>query len=232
MIRQLYFPTRIGDQIVWLHNFKTRLLVHATVLGLDPATVTAIVLEVDNAIYALDLYRGGIGNFPDAAYQRIKDALYNPALTGTIEWLTFAAPTPMPTAVAYGCLSRVFAYVNETIKKATAYDHAIGLDLGTEAPTVPAPVPGEAMPVFELRKTAGGKLEVVWTKGIYDGVKLEFDLGAAGMQNDIDLRPNYTLNWLPATGTSAIIKVRLLFIYKGEDFGSWSPWQSWTLTGV
>lgn len=66
----------------------------------------------------------------------------------------------------------------------------------------------------------------------FDGVKLQSDLGAAGMQNDIDLRPNYTLNWLPPAGTSAIIKVRLMYILKGNDTGTWSDWQQWTLTGV
>ncbi len=86
-------------------------------------------------------------------------------------------------------------------------------------------------PAFTLRATSGGKLEVVWTKKDFDGVKLEFDLGAAGMQNDMDLRPNYTLHWLPAAGQSAIIKVRLRFLYKGEEFGNWSEWQQWTLTG-
>ena len=47
----------------------------------------------------------------------------------------------------------------------------------------------------------------------------------------MDLRPNYTLNWLPATGQSTIIKVRSRYLYKGEDFGNWSEWRQWTLTG-
>ena len=47
----------------------------------------------------------------------------------------------------------------------------------------------------------------------------------------MDLRPDYTLNWLPAPGTSAVVKVRLRYVYKGEDFGNWSDWQQWTLTG-
>ncbi len=112
------------------------------------------------------------------------------------------------------------------------YDGAIGMDLGTEPPAGAVPDPGTTAPEFTLRTTSGGKLEVVWTKGVFDGVKLQFDLGAAGTQNNIDLRPNYTLGWMPATGTAAMIKVRLMYIYKGEDFGSWSPWQSWTLTVV
>ena len=95
-----------------------------------------------------------------------------------------------------------------------------------------APPPATAAPAFTLRETAGGKLEVVWTKGKFDGVKLQTDLGGGVIQNDMDLRPNYTLNWLPPAGTSAIIKVRLMFIYKGDETGNWSDWQQWTLTGV
>jgi hypothetical protein len=55
---QLYFPVRIGDQIVWLRNAKTKLPAHATTLGLDPADVTARLLDIDNALYALEAYRG------------------------------------------------------------------------------------------------------------------------------------------------------------------------------
>ena len=231
MTQQKYFPTRIGDQIVWLHNFKAKLPGYATTLALVAGDVTARLLDVDNAVYALDAYRGAVSTFPNAAFQRIDDALHNGAVTGSIAWLPFAAPTPVPAAVAYGCLTRVFTYINDTIKKAAAYDTAIGADLGTETPAAPAPA-AISSPVFTLRTTAGGKLEVVWTKGAFDGVKLEFDLGTAGKQSDVDLRPNYTLNWLPATGTSAIIKVRLMYILKGNDTGTWSDWQQWTLTGV
>ena len=228
---QKYYPVRIGDQIVWLHNIKAKLPGYVAILTLDAAEVAAFLLDVDNAIYALEAYRGAIATFPDAAYQRIQDALHNETLTGSIAWLALALPTPVPTAVAYGCLQRIFNYINDIIKKAKAYDAAIGADLGTETPVTPAPL-ATTVADFSLRITAGGKLEVVWHKGQFDGVKLQFDLGGGVIQNDIDLRPNYTLNWLPPAGTSAIIKVRLLYILKGEDFGTWSPWQQWTLTGL
>jgi hypothetical protein len=58
-----------------------------------------------------------------------------------------------------------------------------------------------------------------------------FDLRAAGRQNGIDLRPDCTLNCLPPD-TSAIIKVRLMFIFKGNDTGNWSDWPQRTLTGA
>ena len=35
-----------------------------------------------------------------------------------------------------------------------------------------------------------------------------------------------------ARRTSAIIKIRLMYILKGNDTGNWSDWQQWTLTGA
>ena len=225
-----YFPFAIGSQIVWLQNFKTKLPGYAATLGLVAGDVTARLLDVDNAIYALDAYRGGVASFPSAAYERIKEVLHG-SIAGNVAWLTFPAPGGTPAAVPYGCVDRVFTFIEDKVVKSTGYTKAIGLDLGIETAPVPAPPVG-AEPHFTLRETAGGKLEVVWPKGPFDGVKLQFDLGGGVIQNDIDLRPNYTLNWLPPAGASAIIKVRLMYILKGNDTGNWSDWHQWTLTGV
>ena len=232
MKRQDYFPIRLGDQIVWLRNIKTTLPGHATTLGLDPAVVTARLLDVDNAIHGLEAYRGALSAFNEAGYQRIEDALYNPAVGGNIVWLDFTMPDEAPATVAYGCIKRLFDFIADDIKTAAAYDTTIGLSLRVEGSIKPAPDAGTTVPEFDLRATSGGKLEVAWTKGDFDGVKLQFDLGTAGMQNDMDLRPNYTLNWLPPAGTAVKIKVRLCYIYKGEDFGNWSDWKTWTLASV
>ncbi len=231
MKRQDYFPTRIGDQVVWLRNYKTKLPLHSAALGLVPAEVTANLLDVSNGIYLLDDYRGALETASTSCYQCIDDALYAPSVPGTTAAMGFTPPVGAPTPVANGCLKRLFAYIADKIKPAAAYSMMIGEDLGTEGPAEPAPDPTVA-PVFQLRATTGGKVEVLWTKGQFDGVKIEADLGTAGSRTDVDLRPNYTLNWLPPTGQSAVIKVRLRFIYKGEDYGNWSAWQQWTLTGV
>lgn len=244
MKRQVFFPVRIGDQIVWLRNFKLKLLGapasggtpavvgYATTLSLDATEAAAIGLDVDNAIYALEAYRGAFSTASTAVYQRIDDALYNDALEGTVSWLSFAPPPGAPAAVPFGALKRVFAYISDVVKKAAGYDLAIGSDLGIEGAAVAAPDEATTVPEFDLGTTTGHKLEVLWTKGIFDGVKLEFDLGAAGTKADIDLRPNYTLNWLPPAGTAVNVKVRLRYIYKGEDFGNWSEWKSFMLAAV
>ncbi len=233
MTRNAFFPVRIGNQIVWLRNFKIKLPLHATTLNLAPADVTAILLDVDTAIYGLETYRGALETSPGACYQCIEISLYGDTVPGNVTWLGFSAPAGAPAAVANGCLKRVFSYISDEIKDSSGYNPAIGEDLGTESPAPPPPPPpGTTAPEFDLRATSGSKLEVLWTKGQFDGVKLEFDRGTAGILTDIDLRPNYTLNWLPPAGQSVVIKVRLLYILKGEDFGNWSEWRQWTLTGV
>lgn len=93
----------------------------------------------------------------------------------------FTPPAGAPTTVPHGCMKRVFTYIADEIKDSTGYNEVIGHDLGTEGPEVPAPSP-TVTPEFTLRATSGGKLEVVWTKKEFDGVKLEFDLGTAGLK--------------------------------------------------
>ena len=87
MIRQAYFPLRIGNQIVWLRNFKIKLPLHATTLDLAPADVTAILLDVDTAIYGLETYRGALETSPGACYQCIEISLYGDTVPGNVTWL-------------------------------------------------------------------------------------------------------------------------------------------------
>ncbi len=228
---QNYFPIRIGDQIVWLRNFKIKLPAHATELELAPADVTAILLGVDTAIYGLEAYRGTLATAAASCYQCIEDALYGDDVPGNVVWMGFTAPAGAPAAVANGCLKRLFAYIADNIKTATAYSTMVGMDLGVEGAEDPEPS-ATVSPEIDLRGTGGGKAEVLWTKGRFDGVKLEFDLGAAGLKSDMDLRPNYTLNWLPPAGQAVVIKVRARYLYKGEEFGNWSEWMTYTLTGA
>ncbi len=223
-------PTVIGNQIVCLQNLKTKLPGYVATLPLVAGELTVAQLDLDNAIFALDAYRGGIATFTKAAYARVDEALQGgPA--GNIVWLPFPTPAGAPAAAAYGCLQRIFTYIANKVQTAPGYTDAIALDLGLKQPATPG-MPPAAVPDFTLRLTTGDKLEVVWTKGPSEGVKLQFNLGTAGTQEDIDTRPNYTLNWLPAASVSAIIQVRLAFLLKDGTTGAWSDWKQFTLTGA
>jgi hypothetical protein len=228
---KVYFPIRIGDQVVWLRNFKNKLPGYSAALGLDPLIVAAIVLDAENAIYALDSFRGALAPWVRSKYETIDTILYGDSTGGSIVWGGFTPPPTVPATVDYGCVNRIFAYISDEIRDAPGYTAAIGEDLGIEGSPVPPPSP-TVSPDLGARETSGGKLEVLWKKGEFEGIKLEFDLGTAGIKTDIDLRPNYTLNWLPPIGTSVIIRYRAIYLRSGEEYGNWSDWVSYTLTGA
>lgn len=228
---QKYFPVRIGDQIVWLRNFLTKLPQHAAELALEPTGVTTVLLDVENALFALDNYRGALASANTACHQCIELALHGTDVPTPVMWMGFSAPPGAPASVLNGCLRRVFEYIADEIKTSPAYNTSIGINLGVEGAERAAPS-ATVVPEIDFRPTSGGKVEVLWAKGVFDGVKLEFDLGGGIMQSDIDLRPNYTLNWLPPAGQTAVIRVRARYIYKGQDLGNWSDWHSHTLTGA
>lgn len=227
MLKQDYFPQRLGDQVTWLLNLKTKTPGYATTLGLAPAGVTSFLLDIDNAVYIIGPYRTAVVSSHDAAFQAINEALNLPQSGEAINLPGFALPTPIPTEVPVGCLRRVFDYIANTIKKAPGYTEVIGKDMLIVPPAKPLPDPN-VVPDFTLR-LRGGKLEVVWTKGVYNGIALEFDLGTAGIKADKDFSPNYILNWMPPTGQTALIKVRIRYLVKDDEFGLWSSWQEWAL---
>lgn len=130
-----------------------------------------------------------------------------------------------------GCVKRIFRFVENDIRTADSYTDAIGLDLCVIGPESGSGDEETTSPEFSLALTTGGKLEVRWKKGHFSGVKLDFDLGAAGMRSDFDLSPHYTLNWLPPAGQSAVVLVRLVYLQGDAEFGQWSDWKSFTLAG-
>jgi hypothetical protein len=232
MRHERYFPLSIGGQIVWLTNFEIQLPAQASALTLDPQTVTNRLLDTSNALYGLKDYRSVLPTTSQGCYQCIQENLYGSGdATGNVTWAGFTPPAPIPATVPKGCLTRIFDFIENEIKTSPGYTDTIGQLLGVIGEQAATPDQATTVPDFALRLTEGGKVEVVWRKGVFDGVKMEFDLGPAGMRSDVDTRPNYTLNWLPAVGQSAIIRTRLRYIYKGDEFGQWSDWQSWTLTG-
>lgn len=231
MNRNSYYPTRIGDQIVWLRNYINKVAKNAVALALSPAQVAATSLDAENAIYGLNDFRGALAKGVSAGYALIEENLHGEQ-TGNVTWSVFPVPTPIPATVVRGCVRRIFDFIEDEIKAADGYTKAIGADLGVIGPESTAADAETTAPEFSLRLTTGGKLEVRWKKGAFSGVKLEIDLGSAGMRSDFDLSPHYTLNWLPPAGQSAVVRVRLIYLRGDMEFGQWSDWKSFTLAGV
>lgn len=128
MKRQFFYPVRIGDQVVWLTNFSTKVGAHATALGLD---ATGIIADTKWLLYVLSSWMSNVRSFSAGATQYAR--VLQHGLTGgsTFPTPAFVNSTP-PTGVVpvgAGVLTRLFKFVQD-IKDAPLYTTVIGEDNG------------------------------------------------------------------------------------------------------
>ncbi len=130
MRRQVYYPSRIGDQAKWLANFATKLPGHATALELIAGDVTAAVNDALWGNFVLDKWISAVRAFSPSTTAAVDDALTGDLLPEPADPITMpvftspAAPggvTPQPP----GLLTRLFALV-ALIKLKPGYNDAIG----------------------------------------------------------------------------------------------------------
>ena len=181
MKRQTYYPSRIGDQVIWLDNYASKLPTYGPTLGVASADVTASVKDAKWCSYVLNLWLGAVRAFSPST----TDAVDN-VLTGTgaaaVVLPGFTAPA-LPagvTAALPGALNRIFGLA-ATMKLASAYTEAIGTDLGL----VGAAVTEKPLPKFAANTEQGGANEsvrLVFTKYTHMGVYIESRRGTGAWE--------------------------------------------------
>ena len=129
-----YYPSRNGDQVLWLNNFATKINAQGSVLGLAVAEVTAIMDDAITSAWLLDAFAPSAQTFGESVTAYVQNILHGGAPAQPLP--TYIAPTSPPAAatVAPDALGRIFAFVRH-IKTLPAYTVAIGEDLGIVAPT-------------------------------------------------------------------------------------------------
>lgn len=223
MIRQRYYPSRIGDQVNWLDNYATKLPVYGTTLGLDPAVVTASVNDAKWGNYVLGTWLSAERQFSLSTTDAVDDVLVG---TGpdAIVLPTFVAPA-LPagvTAALPGLLNRIFNLVAQ-IKLAAAYTEAIGTDLGIVG-TEEAP---KSAPKFSAAAVQGPDCQCVkltFYKYGHMGVTIEGRRGAGAWEFlAIDTEnPYMDERPLLVAGTPEVREYRMRFWDKGTPNGDWT----------
>ena len=129
MKRNTYYPSRLGDQIIWLVNFCNKLPGHATALGLTNAQRDAALADACWLVYVLQSWLGAA-----RAWGPATTAAATLAQTGDGTALmvlpVFAAPA-LPVGVVpvnTGALARLFTFI-ELLKDSGQVTEPIGLDL-------------------------------------------------------------------------------------------------------
>ena len=80
-----------------------------------------------------------------------------------------------------------------------------------------------AVPEITVRPVGGGKPEIVWSRGSFDGVEIWVDRGSGFAFLAIDSHPNYTdTSAMPAPNASAVWKYKAIYILNDERVGNWS----------
>ncbi len=125
-----YYPARIGDQIVWLRNFRNKIGTYQTALGYSADDITAAVADCDRMVWLLDTLQGAASGFGQAVTAHVR-LVFNGPGSAAVPPPTFSLPaTPAPPAnVVPGAQKRLFAFI-KNLKTRTAYTVAIGQDLG------------------------------------------------------------------------------------------------------
>lgn len=135
--RNSYYPVRIGDQILWLRNFRNKIGSYQAPLAYSAGEITDVMADADRCIYLLDTVQSAAQSFAQSITAHI-DLVQNGAGTDLVALPTFALPaTPAaPANVLPGALRRLFAFV-ANMKTRKGFTGDIGESLQVLAATTP-----------------------------------------------------------------------------------------------
>ena len=220
--RNSYYPARIGDQILWLRNYRNKIGGYQAPLACSAAEIAATVADADRVIYLLDTVSGAAQSFAQAITSHTGLLLNGPAASDLVALPAFSLPAtpPPPANVLPGALKRIFAFI-ANLKTRTGFNDPIAQDLqltgsvSADNPNAVPPTGGEARSgevVLTFKKM--GHLGV-WIEG-QTGSETEWSFLAIDTTNPYnDTRP------LKVPGQPEKRRYRLCF-WDGDPTKVWS----------
>jgi len=234
MRHQRYYPIPVGDQIIWLVNFYTKLPGYETALGLTGAYVDACVASCKFLVYVLQNWLPAVRTFNGAA-TTITQLLAHGEGASAAVLPVFTVPdlpegvVPVPPGVL---TPRLFDLVQQ-IKKTPGYTDAIGQDLGIIGPEAGVGGEGAAsapyVPVPKFKVTAkstvtGPQVVLEFIKHGHTGVYIESRVGNGSWEFlGTDTNSPYTdARPLQVAGQPEVRQYRMCFWDKSEPTNDWS----------
>ena len=233
MIRQLYFPVRIGDQVIWLDHYAGRLPDHGPTCGVVAGDITASVNDARYASYALGLWLTTVRAFSRSTTAAVDEVLTGDGV-GAMVLPTYTAPA-LPagvTAAVPGTLTRIFALIAK-MKLSAGYTEAIGTEMrigGTGRDPSTRAVPRVRLELLQGRVCQYVRLRFFKYK--HTGVCIESRRGTGGWEHlGIDtLSPFDDQRPLLVAGQPEIREYRVCFWDKGTANGEWTDVQKVTVS--
>ena len=217
-----FYPARIGDQIVWLRNFRNKINNYRTALGYSTGDITAVLADCDRLIYLLDTVQSAAQQFAQAMPAHLRTMQDGPgsALVDPPDFNLPATPAP-PDNVLPGALKRLLNFI-ANLKTRTGYTDANGEDLGIIGATVT--VDPNAVPTAKATAKSG-QVILNFSKDGHMGVWVESQVGneTDWTHIAIDTSDPYTdTRPLKVAGQPEKRRYRLCF-WDGDPTRVWSP---------
>ena len=215
-------PKNEGSQPVWLENFAAKIPLQGPNVGLLATEITSAVNDCNylKAIYLQVLKQLRTSTQTMTSY---KNLIKNGTGTG-MPFPSLPVFGALPTAVLPGVIARLRALIAR-IMNHPAYTVAIGIDLGIDGTSSPAPTEPSAPPVFHVTDTNAGNVTLPWEKDGWTGVKVQSrhptdatwtDLGTDLFSPFVDTRP------LAVANQPEIREYRMIYLDGDATTGDWS----------
>ena len=236
MKRQVYYPSRIGDQVNWLDNYSVKLPLYGTTLGVVAGDVTASVNDAKWSNYVLGTWLSAVRNFSPSTTDAVDDVLIGQG-NAAVVLPTFTAPA-LPagvTAALPGTLTRIFTLIAK-MKLSANYTEAIGTDLGIVGAVVgntPGVNPVPRVLTELLQGNGAQTVKITFFKYGHMGVYIESRRGANGVWEFLAIdteSPYLDERPLLAAGQPEVREYRLRFWDKGTPNGDWTDVTSETVS--
>lgn len=226
-----FIKTEFGAYTLQMQNFNSKIGSYKTTLDITTAELADCVADTAYLTWLKDNYTSILDYTQKwTAHKNLMRSGIGGAVANLPTALTLTAP---PTLVNPNIQLR-FSNLVARIKKHKNYTEVIGQDLGIVASS--ASFDAQAgKPVFTIQFTSGGHPNLIWKKGNYQGVEIWKDNGdGTGFKKlDKDFSPDFAdKSALPAPGSSAVWKYKMIYIYNDEHAGQWSDEVSTTVIGV
>jgi hypothetical protein len=232
MKHNTFYPSRIGDQILWLENFRNKIMGYLAALAISAPDAAAIIAECRWLIYLLGSWLPAQRAWGQSCTDAVA-AAQTGANPGPFVLPVFVPPSlpgpdgtnPAVVAQPEGALTRIFDFIQK-LKDSGLVTEAIATDLRIVG-TVKTSTPGGALKPVITAKVNGLHVDLRWS---WDGHADEVDLlqiqvnrndGKGWVDLVFDTTPNYT-DTTPFPPAASIWQYRGIFHANGAPVGTWS----------
>lgn len=175
MLKKYFLPNTDAQRVIWLMNFDVKLLAYATKLGLVKAETDSV--HNDNLAYVYMVALSAASKTFEHNCSTSKSTIRNSKKGNIImPFPVFTVGIDVPTPVCEGIFTRICNLIKK-IKSCPGYSEAIGKDLGIIGAAPEAKIGLDTSQVILNIKIVGENVQIKYTKGDLDGIKLESKRG-------------------------------------------------------